>query len=252
MNTNSPWLFLSPHLDDAVLSCAGLMEAYGIRRDITVATIFTEAEPPPHTRAARSFLRQCSRHDAISLFNDRRSEDQVALAGLGVRQRHLGATDALFRQRRTTKAVLGPLARVLPELVHLYPTYRFDIALGRISRSDRALIAHLRASVADLLEQTEADLLFCPVGVGRHVDHLIARMVGSQFPEQVVYYSDFPYNQSAGPDLAFVQKHQLVAWKWAVEPVRKKQHINQYPSQVPALFPDGDIPVSPEIYFAAH
>ncbi|WIG16336.1 PIG-L deacetylase family protein [Kocuria rosea] len=251
LNTNTPWLFLSPHLDDAVLSCAALMDSYAARRDISVATLFTEAELPPHTRATRAFLGQCSGDDAFALFEDRRSEDRIVLAELGVSHRHLGASDALFRQRRRLKAALGPLGRALPELFHLYPTYRFDIALGRISRADRSLIERLRNNVSQLVDQTEADLLFCPVGVGRHVDHLITRLVGSEFPEKVVYYSDFPYNQFADPESAFLQKHQLVAWNWDVDPVRKHHHISQYASQAPALFPDGDIPIAHETYFAA-
>ncbi|MEX5301180.1 PIG-L family deacetylase [Kocuria sabuli] len=250
LSTNTPWLFLSPHLDDAVLSCGSLMDSFAIRRDITVATVFTEAQPPPHTRAARSFLHQCSGHDAMALFEERRSEDEAALSGIGARHQHLGVTDALFRQNRKVRTALGPLARMLPELVHLYPTYRFDIALGRISRGDRALVAQLRNRVSNLLEQTEAELLFCPVGVGRHVDHLITRAVGTEFPERVVYYSDFPYNQSASPDESFLRKHRLAAWSWETEPARKERHINQYGSQAPALFPDGAIPVAPETYYA--
>ncbi len=140
---------------------------------------------------------------------------------------------------------------MLPELVHLYPTYRFDIALGRVSRNDRPLVAQLRHRVSDLLVQSEAELLFCPLGVGRHVDHLITRAVGTAFPGRVVYYSEFPYNQTSSPDGRFLRKHRLTAWTWATEPARKEKHIYQYGSQAPALFPNGSIPVVPETYFSA-
>jgi hypothetical protein len=49
------YLFLSPHLDDAILSCGALLTALPARSDVTVVTIFTEASAPPHTRAATSF-----------------------------------------------------------------------------------------------------------------------------------------------------------------------------------------------------
>lgn len=249
--SGAPWLFLSPHLDDAVLSCAGLIEAHSGTREITVATIFTAAEPPPHTRAARTFLAQCSAHDATTLFENRRKEDQTALAGLRTAHRHLGAVDALFRQRVWNRNAIGPFVRWIPELVHLYPTYRLDIALGRISRHDARLMRKVHHAAASLMEETGAELLFCPVGVGRHVDHLITRAVGQAFPDQVVYYSDFPYNQTATPDARFLQEHGLRSWTWHPEPKRKNRHINQYTSQAPALFPDGRVPVAPEIYFAA-
>lgn len=251
MESNTPWLFLSPHLDDAVLSCAGLMSAFATRRKITVATLFTEAEPPPHTRAARAFLDQCKAHSADSLFAARRNEDETALADLRVRHRHLGAPDALFRRHDKPRVGLGPLAKMLPELMHLYPTYRFDIALGRVARGDRALIGQLRDQVSDLLIQTGAGLIFCPLGVGRHVDHLITRLIGTHFPGLVVYYSDFPYSLSNGPDTAFIRRHRLQAWQWETD-ASKHTLIHHYASQVPALFPGGQIPTSPETYFAAN
>jgi LmbE family N-acetylglucosaminyl deacetylase len=247
---NNPWLFLSPHLDDAVLSCGGLIEASTARRNITVATVFTESGPPPHTLAARAFLGQCAVTNAQTLYEERRLQDKSALEGLGVRHIHLGLTDALFRRRRS-KTQLGPLAKFLPELVHRYPTYRYDIALGRISRGDRGLVFKVREKISELLEQTQAELLFCPIGVGKHVDHLLTRIAGSYFPEKVIYYSDFPYNQSAGPDAAFVDRHGLSVWSWNERIAEKDRLINQYANQAPALFPDGQIPTAAETYFVA-
>jgi LmbE family N-acetylglucosaminyl deacetylase len=137
-------VFLSPHLDDAVLSCGALMRTLAPRSEIHVVTVFTESTDGPHTRAARSFLRQCghgSTTDATALFAARRKEDRAVLDGMGVGHEHLGVPDALFRRRAVPRALSGPaarLARVLPELDHRYPTFRFDIALGRVARGDRA------------------------------------------------------------------------------------------------------------------
>ncbi|WP_432398733.1 hypothetical protein ACRQ5B_09420 [Pseudarthrobacter sp. L19] len=52
-------------------------------RDVAVVTVFTESGEPPHTRAASSFLRQCSAQSARELFEARRQEDAAALSGLG-------------------------------------------------------------------------------------------------------------------------------------------------------------------------
>ena len=246
---NKPWIFLSPHLDDAVLSCGALIEAVAGTRDVVVATIFTESDVEPHTRAARSFLRQCSNHRADSLFAARRQEDADVLEAVGVRYLHLGETDALFRRRERLLSGAAALGRLIPEVVHRYPSYRFDIALGRISRGDRSLISQLRAKVAGLMELHGAELLFCPVGVGRHVDHLITRMMGESFPDQAVYYSDFPYDQQQGPDPAFLKKHALKRWLWEDQLVGKQRWVRQYATQADALFPDGHIPVAPEIYY---
>ncbi|MBJ2119434.1 PIG-L family deacetylase [Arthrobacter sp. MSA 4-2] len=248
--TDEPWLFLSPHLDDAVLSCGSLIASEAGRRDIEVLTIFTECSPTPHTRAARSFLRQCSVQDAGSLFEERKKEDAAVLEGLGVRFRHLGATDALFRRRRKTIPGSSVLGRTLPELVHRYPTYRFDIALGRVSRGDTGLIEELRDTVAEEIDEQATGLVFCPVGIGRHVDHLITRSVGESSAERTVFYSDFPYNQNQQPDDAFLRSRHLTGWEWSGDLEAKHRRVRQYATQADALFPDGRIPPVPETYYS--
>ncbi|WP_163161706.1 PIG-L family deacetylase [Arthrobacter sp. Alg241-R88] len=250
LSTSEPWLFLSPHLDDAVLSCGALIASQVSRRDISVLTIFTECSRTPHSRAARSFLRQCSAQDARSLYEARRKEDALVLEGLGVRLRHLGAPDALFRKRREVFPGSAKLGKALPELVHRYPTYRFDIALGRVSKGDNALIKELQGTVAQQIEELKAGLVFCPVGVGKHVDHLITRMVGEVSAERTVFYSDFPYNQNQQPDEAFLRNRSLTEWHWGDGIKSKHQRVRQYATQARALFPDGSIPVAPEIYYA--
>ncbi|MCP2047928.1 UNVERIFIED_ORG: LmbE family N-acetylglucosaminyl deacetylase [Paenarthrobacter nicotinovorans] len=250
MAGSAPWLFLSPHLDDAVLSCGALLEAQANEREIIVATLFTEAQPSPHTRAARSFMRQCTIPDAGELFEARQSEDRAVLEAMGVHSIHLGQVDALFRRRRKPPMV-GSSAwdRLLPELTHRYPTYRFDIAMGRIAKGDHAVIRSLGAAVATLLAETEAELLFCPAGVGKHVDHLITRQLGTSHRDKLVMYSDFPYDVGAGYDARFMNRLGYEPWSWDHGLSGKQRRIIQYATQVQALFRDGGIPRKPETYF---
>jgi LmbE family N-acetylglucosaminyl deacetylase len=249
MATDGRWLFLSPHLDDAILSCGALIKAGAGTREITVATLFTEASRAPHTLAAKSFVRRCCADDAGSLFEARRAEDIKILHQMGVRSLHLGEADALFRLRQKPK--MGSALRGLlpPELSHRYPTYRFDIARGRIAKGDSTIIAQLHATIGELLGETAAELLFCPAGVGRHVDHLIARIIGERFPERAVFYSDFPYNQAFEPDTSFLGRNKLSAWTWNGNITAKNKLILEYTTQADALFPDGIIPTAPESYF---
>jgi hypothetical protein len=211
--------------------------------------VFTAAGPRPHTRAARSFLRQCAVPDAGALYDQRRAEDRAVLTGLGVDVVHLGLADALYRRRTAPVRTSRHLGRVLPELVHRYPTYRFDIAKGRVARGDHALIADLTGRVRRLLDDTAAELLFCPLGVGRHVDHIIVRTVGERFPDKVVYYSDFPYNQSYRPNLRFIARHRLQPWSWHRGIDGKERLIRGYRTQADLLFPTGRIPAVAETYF---
>ena len=247
-STGARTVFLSPPLDDAVLSCGALMGSLASRGEVEVLTVFTEITPGPHTRAARSFLRQCGNPDAAALFAARQDEDRAVLDGLGVRHEHLGVADALFR-RRAVPPALDRLGGVLPELVHRYPTFRFDIARGRVSRGDRALAADLAGRLETRL--ADADLVFCPLGVGRHVDHLLTRTLGARHPERVVYYSDLPYDQRHERDEAFVRRHGLRVWRHEDGVADKPALIRGYGTQADALFPSGVIPAVPETYFAA-
>jgi len=80
----------------------------------------------------------------------------------------------------------------LPEAVHRYPTYRFDIAFGLASRGDSLLKAALEVKQAQLIIESSPRSSFYPLGVGRHVDHLIVRFLGVLYPKHVVYYADSP------------------------------------------------------------
>lgn len=98
VGSGTPILVLSPHLDDAVLSCGALLGWAGRRAPVTVATLFTEAAPPPYALSARQYLKRTRAGDAEELFADRRAEDRHVLERLEVGRRHVGLVDGLFRR----------------------------------------------------------------------------------------------------------------------------------------------------------
>jgi LmbE family N-acetylglucosaminyl deacetylase len=243
-------LVLSPHLDDAVLSCGALLNWLAGRLPVTVATVFTEATSPPHTLSARAFLAQCAAGDAAVLYADRRQEDIDVLTGLGVEHVHLGVPDALFRRREVWPAV-ARLGRVVPEVVHRYPTYRLHIDKGRVAPGDRALVEGLDAVVRSLADRIDAALVLGPVGVGRHVDHLVTRSLTERQRGQAVFYSDFPYDQQFSPDAAYLAAHRLTRVTWDQDMGARESLIRGYRTQVEALFPAGIPPAAAETYFMA-
>src|SRR3989304_10331904 len=89
INEKAPCLFISPHLDDAVLS-AGDFILFLIEQKIpvTVITVFTKISPKPYTLSAKSFIRQCGYNDAELLFADRRNEDKEIFEKIGVQTDH--------------------------------------------------------------------------------------------------------------------------------------------------------------------
>ncbi|MEU6684723.1 PIG-L family deacetylase [Streptomyces sp. NPDC046832] len=251
IDAGTPLVVLSPHLDDAVLSCGALMAFAAGRTSVRVATFFTEAGAPPYTFSGRHYLRLSGRSDAEFLYRERRAEDEEVLRRLGVEGMHLGLTDGLFRRKPTLPGRHRQwLRRALPERSHVYPTYRLHVATGRISRYDSGTLDRARA-VLETLASTPWTVLLAPSGVGRHVDHVLVRTAAELSPHRVVYYSDFPYNQQHRLDPRFVERNGLAGMEWSRGLAGKAALVRGYRSQADALFPGGRIPEVPEVYLLA-
>ncbi|WP_018331989.1 PIG-L deacetylase family protein [Actinomycetospora chiangmaiensis] len=246
-------MLLSPHLDDVVLSCGSLIGELADRCEVSVVSAFSSGGAAPHTRAARRILASAGYRDAHAYYRDRRTEDERAVRHLGAQPNHLGFADAPFR-RRVVPRGLGRAAACLPELVHRYPTVRFDIARGRLCAGDR----DVRVALASALEPhvENADIVFLPLAIGGHPDHRLVRDLGLNLAAPVVYYSDFPYNLTHRPDAEFLRHQRLRSWCYDGPSWRKVEAVSCYRSQFDGLFPAGSIPRLPETYWlteaAAH
>ncbi|MFE7601037.1 PIG-L deacetylase family protein [Streptomyces sp. NPDC057494] len=243
-----PMLVLSPHLDDAVLSCGALLGWAGRRAPVTVASLFTEATPPPYTLSGRQYLKQTRAGDAEELFAERRAEDRQVLELLDVDWHHAGLVDGLFRRLPRPRPGTGGLVRLLPEVTHVYPTYRLHLTRGRVSAHDAETL-HVVGEIIDaLLPARSGGLVLAPLAVGGHADHVLVRTAAERSGRRVVYYSDFPYNQSAAADPEFTRRHRLVARAWERDLDRKAELVRGYRTQADALFPGGRVPCAPEVY----
>ena len=110
-------IVLSPHLDDAVLSCGALMNHARTETSVTVVTFFTEGSEPPYTYGARRYLHKTRDRHANSFFLARRAEDQAVLEGAGISYVHVGLKEILFRHRTQPLLNQFPWAsRLIPEL----------------------------------------------------------------------------------------------------------------------------------------
>jgi LmbE family N-acetylglucosaminyl deacetylase len=104
----------------------------------------------------------------------RRQEDQVAAAILGAKTRYIDLPDCIYR---------------VVEGKALYPS---EDSLWKHIHPDDPAIAALRS-----IEFDNPDMLYAPLGVGEHVDHLIIRdwawvlAQNALFPVQ--FYVEYPY-----------------------------------------------------------
>src|ERR1700761_8237006 len=88
---DSAFMFVSPHLDDAVLSCGALITQIARTCPVIVLTIFSAGSPPPRLAlAARKQMRDLGVTDAEALFAERRAEDIAVLRQAGASSVHLG------------------------------------------------------------------------------------------------------------------------------------------------------------------
>jgi LmbE family N-acetylglucosaminyl deacetylase len=175
-NARLKTVVVSPHLDDGVFSCGGLV-ALRARAGTAceVLTLFAGTpEDPDVTPLARDLrIKMGSPSDPVAL---RRAEDALALAGLGAQAVHLEHLDAVYR--RPGRPIFAPEEDGL----------------------DRDLSARICEEIASRHPESSEVEIYAPLGVGNHVDHLLAHRACGLLSRRgyvVAFYEDFPYALSA-------------------------------------------------------
>ncbi len=180
MDTVARHLFLSPHLDDAVYSCGGLIAHLRARgKPVTVLTLCA-GDPPsgPLTPLAQELhARWGLQEEPVAA---RWVEDLEACRLLGAEAVHLEVPDAIYRR--------GPGGEPL------YPDQP-DI-FGEPRPADRAPAARLRQALASQI--TPETRLYVPLAVGGHVDHRLTRQAAEGLARGLHYYADLPYATRLG------------------------------------------------------
>jgi LmbE family N-acetylglucosaminyl deacetylase len=171
-------IFLSPHPDDAVLSCGGLI--YQLAQDDQrpiVITLFggDRASAAPLSDFARSLHQRWQLNEAAPAA--RRDEDRAACDRLGAYLIHLPFADAIYR--------IDPITR--------QPLYASEEAIFGDVR-DRPIIDPIAQALQARLDRTGAHAqLFVPLTAGHHVDHQIVRAAAERLNVALTYYEDYPY-----------------------------------------------------------
>lgn len=179
------WIYLSPHFDDAAFSCGGLI-AMQSRTDQKVAIWTICAGDPP--RGPLSPFAQ-SLHDRWEVEGNpvpkRRAEDKSACHELGAVWRHFSIPDCIYR-------------RSPHDDLPLYASE--DEVFGPIHPEEAGLVEHLRQQLLQVVPG-EAKIV-CPLTIGGHVDHRLARSAVEALGLNLWYYADYPYVQMEEANLA--------------------------------------------------
>jgi LmbE family N-acetylglucosaminyl deacetylase len=168
-------VYLSPHLDDAVFSCGGLIaKQVAAGETVTVLTICA-GDPPDGQLSDLARALHLSWNVDESPVRARRDEDLAACSRLGATPTHLDIPDAVYRS--------------LPSSEPVYPS--FDEVFGRLHPAESDLLEELKRSLANHV--STADAVYVPLGIGRHVDHQLARLAAESLARPLLYYRDMPY-----------------------------------------------------------
>jgi len=206
---------LSPHLDDAVLSCWSVLTA---PEPVLVVNVFT-GSPPPGS-GARWWDRVTGASDSASRMRERLAEDRAALALAGREALHLDLLEVQYRDGVAPPDLEQVIDGVLPAGYALYA----PAALG--DHADHALVrdAALALQVGGTAVTLYADL---PHAIEDGWPTLVAGEAGD---ERV----DAGWDAVLAPTgvvatAASVRELDLEAW------ARKVDAVRAYTSQYPAL-----------------
>lgn len=216
------WIYLSPHFDDAVLSCGGLIwEQTHSGIAVEIWTICAGNPPPgPISDYAANMHKVWKTGTAQETVDLRRIEDQNAGRRVGAVVQHLSTADGIYR--RTTTGTL------------FYP----ESVFGSTNPRDEALAEAISAEFQERL--TQYDTLVCPLALGGHVDHRLTRAAAEKLKRPLWYYADIPYLLRNPNSLAaavkgmsckqfFISAKGLNAWQGS---------IAAHASQLSSLFAD--------------
>jgi LmbE family N-acetylglucosaminyl deacetylase len=169
------WIYISPHFDDAVLSCGGLIYEQA-RQGIPVEiwTICAGDPPPgPLSEMAQGIHAVWGTWTAEETVALRREEDAAAADIVGAETCHFGVPDCIYR-----RSPEGNLLYIEDVFVPLDP---LEAGLDR----------EIAAALAEELRPD--DVIVCPLTVGGHMDHKLTRAAVEQLQHPVRYYADIPY-----------------------------------------------------------
>lgn len=213
-------LFLSPHFDDAIGSCGGtIARLVSLGHTVRVLTAFGGIEREPFSIPATVLHAEWKLERPVS---DRRMEDASACRALGCESAFLDFPDAIYRQDADGR--------------HFYPT--FESLRGSIAPADRLLAERLATQVNSYLSDKNT-VLYCPLAIGAHVDHVLVRDCGRLIrahDSTVVFYRDFYYDRQSNGEGEGSEMTRVNVALTRDELGRKLAAFSEYKSQISDLF----------------
>ena len=219
-------VYLSPHLDDAALSCGGAIARHANAGARALVVTLCTAAPPPDGPFS-DFARQVHQGWGLApaeVIRARLHEDDLALDRLDADTYRAGLLDAIYRR---------------PD------AYDSRDALFGTPVAGDALLGSTHQLIAAIQRRAPRATFYAPLGVGNHVDHQIVHTAAHDAAgASVAFYEDFPY--MLWPD-AFERRMRALAQRFVSSTIdidatltRKIGAISAYASQLSSLFDEPD------------
>jgi LmbE family N-acetylglucosaminyl deacetylase len=217
---NSLSLFVSPHFDDAALSCGGTVALAARAGGARVVTVFAgEATSGLNEFAQFQHQRWGTGEDAVG---ERQREDLAAMRQLGAESSWLDFPDAIYRER-------------------LYVSD--EDLFGPVKAEDMETAMAVVDEIVVMAGATQPARIYLPLAVGGHVDHRICRMAARGLLDAghaVWLYEDFPYAATPGAVDQAVGSFDLPLTPSVVDVSEvlgiRLAAIEAYASQLPTIF----------------
>jgi len=235
------WIYLSPHLDDAVLSAGGLIYEQ-VRSGVPVEIWTFMCGIPPEgedSPLARWLHEQWGFSSAQETALQRRAEDARAANILGAKTVHFDFLDCIYRRAKNGEWLYQEIAIPPREEDADLPSQIAEAVSARLTRDDPARFnSPFQRSERD-------DVLVCQLSVGSHVDHVLVRQAAELLRHPLVYDIDIPYlfykPDELEPKSAGMKESAHSITEAGLE--RWQEAVLAYQSQIPVL---GEALDSPE------
>ena len=248
------WIYLSPHLDDAILSAGGLIHGQtqaGIPVEIWT---FMCGYPPEgeYSPIAQNLHKIWGFDSAEEVVRGRRLEDINAASIVGATTVHFDFLDCIYRRApiRDGSLPIQEASETIPDASFLIQEASGTIGEWLYSEisvpphpADRDLPAQIASEVSARLKPD--DVLVSQLSVGSHVDHVIVRQAAELLGRPLIYDIDVPYifykPQELEPKAAGMKESVHLITEAGLK--RWQEAVLAYESQIPTL---GDMFDTPE------
>jgi LmbE family N-acetylglucosaminyl deacetylase len=196
------WIYLSPHFDDVVFSCGGLVREQTLGGNIVEIWTICGGGPPSGELSplAKEIHQSWNAPDDVYLI--RQKEDQQACDYLEAYSTHLRIPDAMYRKSLQTKKP--------------YYTSEEDLFQGLHPEEDY-LVYRLRQ---ELIFRLPPDpVVIAPLGIGNHIDHQLTHQAAGGLDGPVYYYADYPYVREEEGARFLEELEESGAWTSKIFPI---------------------------------